>query len=215
MKHTHFRQGFSLIEVMIVLVIIGIMAAIAIPSYRAWFPRHQLRSAKKDVVEAMQLGKMRAIGSGHVFYLDFDPDNNGTVANTFTGYLDTDDDGADGEADNNSAALTELMQHEYEQSQMALPDVVGGVRVVRLPGNVTFGSGSGGTAAPNSDAIGDGVSVTNDRIEFRPNGRVTLNSGTNNWPTIYLRSSAGESFAIQINMVGSVRVRKWNGTAWQ
>lgn len=213
-KYLQSSRGFTLIEVMVVAAIIALMVMVAVPSYRTWFPRHQLRSAKKDVVAAMQLGRMRAIGTGHVFYLDFDPDNNGTVVNDFTCYLDTDDDGADGEADNNSAALPESMQHEYEQSQMALPDRAGAVPVVRFPGGVTFGSGSGGVAAPNSDAIGDGVAVDGKRIAFRPDGRVPLNASLRS-PTVYLRSATGESFAIQVNMLGRVKVFKWTGTVWQ
>jgi hypothetical protein len=32
---------------------------------------------------------------------------------------------------------------------------------------------------------------------------------------VYLQSSAGESFAIQISMLGGVKAMQWNGSAWQ
>jgi prepilin-type N-terminal cleavage/methylation domain-containing protein len=208
-NHSTTRKGFTAIEVMIVVVLIAIMAAVAVPSIRAWVPRQQVRSVKRDIVSKMQLGRMRAIGSGSYFFIDFDHNNNASVAEgMYTCYLDTDNDGADGEVNNANG------DNEYNLSRVTLTEQDAGVRVIPLPNHVSFGVDTGVPAAPNSDSVGDGVAVLNDRIELHPDGRARMNA-SGNQPTVYIRSDREENFAIQVNMLGQVNVLKWNGAAWQ
>ena len=84
---------------------------------------------------------------------------------------------------------------------------------VKLPGQVTFGVESGFSKMVTSDSIGDGIAVYGNRIEFRPNGRASLNS-SGALPTIYLHNNKGLNKAIQINMLGVVTVYTWNGSGW-
>ncbi len=49
MIHKQARAGFSLVEILIAVVIIGIIAAVTIPSYLGYIERSKLRTVKLDL----------------------------------------------------------------------------------------------------------------------------------------------------------------------
>jgi len=55
MKHNTHSKGFTLIELMIVIVIIGLLSAIAIPSYRDFVVRSNRADAKVALTEMANL----------------------------------------------------------------------------------------------------------------------------------------------------------------
>jgi prepilin-type N-terminal cleavage/methylation domain-containing protein len=57
-SNTH---GFTLIEVVIVVAIVGILSMIAIPNFIGWLPRYRLNLAAQDVLSGMIKARTKAV----------------------------------------------------------------------------------------------------------------------------------------------------------
>lgn len=59
-RHKTSQTGFTLIEIMIVVAIIGISSAIAVPAYLQWNARYVLHQAIVDVASNLTMARMSA-----------------------------------------------------------------------------------------------------------------------------------------------------------
>jgi type IV fimbrial biogenesis protein FimT len=57
-------HGFTLIEVMVSLAILGILAALAAPSFSDSIKRYRVKAIKDDLIASMQLARVEAIRRG-------------------------------------------------------------------------------------------------------------------------------------------------------
>lgn len=80
-KQLSNRHGFSLMEIMTIVVIIGIISAMAFPKFAASMHRLEFRSAARDIVSKMRLARSTAISQKQQFGVNIDYE--GTVMTTF------------------------------------------------------------------------------------------------------------------------------------
>jgi prepilin-type N-terminal cleavage/methylation domain-containing protein len=75
------EKGFSLIELLVVLALIGLAVVVGYPSMQEWLDRYQVRSAASEIAANIQLQRMRAVSQNAEFSIEFDGN-----ANTYTLY---------------------------------------------------------------------------------------------------------------------------------
>jgi prepilin-type N-terminal cleavage/methylation domain-containing protein len=176
------KTGFTLVELLIVICLIGVLSAIAVPNFADWLPDYRLKSAANDLFSNMQAAKLGAIRSGSNWALVFDKANNR--------YAVSSGRGADGTwstiDDNDNEKLIELSSYRS---------------------GVGFGHGNAPKdAAETGNPIADDVSYHPDVLSF--NSRGTCMSGfvylENQKNTI--------SYALGTQAAGVILMRKWTGT---
>ena len=62
----HLENGFSLMEVMIVVTIIGIASMLGIPNYISWNAKHQLRQATSEIQNQLSFARVSAMSRNSV-----------------------------------------------------------------------------------------------------------------------------------------------------
>ncbi len=70
------KSGFTLLELIIVIGMIAIASAIAIPLINSSLPDYRLRSAARDIISLMRETKLRAIKENTTAAMEFDFINN-------------------------------------------------------------------------------------------------------------------------------------------
>lgn len=82
------RSGLTLIEMIMVVSIICIVSALAIPNVKAWFGNHKLRSAATELMTTMQHARMVAVKKNAKVVVSFDPDGNGQADGNYLAFVD-------------------------------------------------------------------------------------------------------------------------------
>jgi prepilin-type N-terminal cleavage/methylation domain-containing protein len=70
------QSGFTMIEVIVVMALIAIAAAMAIPTFTVWMPNYRLRAATNDLYANLQLAKSGAVRDHGEWAVQFDTVNN-------------------------------------------------------------------------------------------------------------------------------------------
>jgi len=67
------QKGFTLIELMTTVVIIGIVATMAVPRFQKAYERMEYRAANKELSSTLKVARSMAISNKEIFGVNFDP----------------------------------------------------------------------------------------------------------------------------------------------
>jgi len=183
----HYRSetGFTLIDMMVVVTVFGILAAISIPSLSAVSERMKLGQGQREVERELQTAPLKAVTANRRIRVRF----NCPVARTYR-MVEVIGTAADDAA--NRCLETAYPAVPADRNPMTRPNTDGPIRY--LPKDVSFGAAAA--------------------LEFAPDGTVRYQSGTSyidvpdpNGTAVTLTKTAMTSVAkITVNRLGKIQL---------
>jgi len=136
------RAGFTMLEMMIVIVVIGIMAGMAVPSFINWIPKMKLKNDAKQNLNFLRQARSMAVSDNNQYGIYFD------IANKQIHFFE-------------DTSSPELTSYEFGSDSLVIPPV-------SLERNVSFGECSfNGNAVifyPSGSASTSGSIIVQDTI---------------------------------------------------
>jgi prepilin-type N-terminal cleavage/methylation domain-containing protein len=191
------ESGFSLVELIVVIAILGVLMALAVPGFSRWLPSYRLRSAAKDLYTNFQYIKLAAVKQNATCAVVFD-----TGVSPGRYFLCT-NPGPNGIWDG--------------------PVAMGGDdTAIRTVNFSSYGSGVNYGAGNATNSIPGGGPAPADPISFAAPTHIALfsASGTALNPGasgsyVYLTNSRGSSYGVGTSSIaGAIILRRWSGSAW-
>jgi len=178
-------SGFTTLELLVTLSILGILTALAAPGFSNWLPGFRLKGAARDLYSNLQLAKSGAIKDQGEWAITFD-------------------------AGGNSYQIVSGGQ-DRRYSTPADNVVLKTVSLPSYGSGLCFGRGSATRKVGRNEPIQDCVSYQSDRVVFNSRGMTTGTFGG----YAYLANDRSACYAVGTWCSGIVVLRRWNGKAWE
>jgi prepilin-type N-terminal cleavage/methylation domain-containing protein len=191
------KQGFTLLELMVAIVILCLLLGLAIPGFSGWLPRYRLRGAARDIYSNLQLAKMTAVKERVRCGVLFD------VASSSYRVV----------------RISPGADKIYGNGDDPTPVALKTVNFSEYGSAVGYGHGTATKTAttPPGTNWDNNVTCDEDGIVFDSRGMVFKPSGpaatTNGY--VYLQNNKSNAFAVGVLSSGVIVIRRWTGSTWQ
>jgi len=181
--------GFTTIELMIAICILGILMAISIPSFSSWVPNYRLKESARYLYSNMQRAKIGAIKTNSDWAIYFDTGKNCYYLCSANG------DGDWSTTDNNT--------------------IVEKIDLSQYGSGIGFGSGNATSGVPGTPLPAGNVSYPDNGA---PNTYIVVFNprGTGSGGYVYFDHRENTTtYAVGTATSGSISLKKWTGSAWE